>query len=177
MSHLTTDEEDAEGLEQRCHPLHEPTSGQVQSSPAQVTEPEALGQTHDFVPWTRILKPVLVRENRCKTLSQVPLMPRASRSALGRPGAALPVWETPASVPVAAFASMSLSHPLSLTHTSNTCAHKQVDTQGKVTFPVLLRQHDSYFRVVTCSAERRGRCKADAKSRLKLQQMTFFLFL
>lgn len=71
---------------------------------------------------------------------------------------------------------LCLSLTLSLSHTSNTCAHKQVHTQGKVTFPVLLRPYDSYFRVVTCSAERRGRCKGDTKSRWKRQQIAV-LFL
>lgn len=115
-SHLTTDEEDAERLEQRCHPLHEPTSGQVQSSPAQVTEPEALRQTHAFVPWTRILKPILVGENRCKpsvrclSCQRHPVEPLDAKELLYLCG------ETPACVLLSAFSSMSLSHPLSHTH-------------------------------------------------------------
>lgn len=71
----------------------------------------------------------------------------------------------------------SLSHThltLSLSHTP-ACTSRYTRIE-KVTFPVLLRQYDSYFRVVTCSAERRGRCKANTKNRLKLQQMTV-LFL
>lgn len=73
---------------------------------------------------------------------------------------------------------LCLSLTLSLSHTPQTHARTSRYTRReKVTFPVLLRQYDSYFRVVTCSAERRGRCKADTKSRWKLQQITVFFIM
>lgn len=112
---------------------------------------------------------VLVWEKSCKP----PLKQKPSCSAFGHHRATLPVWDTPACVPLPAFASSSLSD--THTHTPQTHARTSRYTQGKVAFPVLLRQHDSYFQVVTCSSERRGRCKVDTKSRFKMLQTIVFL--
>ena len=105
--------------------------GRVQSSPVQVTEPEAPKQTHAFCTRTCILEPIFSLEKRCKSHSKEPLKPKPSCSTSGhREAAALPVRDTPACVPLPAFwFSLSLSHRH--THASNTSAHKQVHMRGK----------------------------------------------
>lgn len=142
--------------------------GRVQSSPVQVTEPEAPKQTHAFCTRTCILEPIFSLEKRCKSHSKEPLKPKPSCSTSGhREAAALPVRDTPACVPLPAFwFSLSLSLCHTDIHTPQTHLRTSRYTCGeKVAFPVWLRQHDSYFRVVTCSSRRRGRCKADMKKR------------
>lgn len=82
-------------------------------------------------------------------------------------GAALPVWDTPVcATPLLLWLSLSRSVSLSFMHihthlSANTRrTHSDAHTfASEVTIPVWLRQHDSYFLVFTCSAQRRGRWK------------------
>lgn len=174
ISHLTTDEEDAEGLEQRCHPLHEPTSGQVQSSPALVTEPEALKQKHAFVPWTRILNPVLVRENQCKTLSKVPLMP----ISLWTPRSRFTCEGNTCLCSSFCFGFyVSLSPSLSLTHTPQTHARTSRYTRKeKSLFQFCWGHMTVIFGLLLALLRGEAGVKKDTKSRWKRQQIAV-LFL
>lgn len=98
--------------------------GRVQSSPVQVTEPEAPKQTHAFCTRTCILEPIFSLEKRCKSHSKEPLKPKPSCSTSGhREAAALPVRDTPACVPLPAFwFSLSLSVTQTYTRLKHICA-------------------------------------------------------
>lgn len=144
----------------------------------QVAEPGAPRQTHAFLSRTRTLEPILgfgqKTENPSARSQNHPVQPpNTTKQHLYLSKIHLLLFLS------FLFSSLSLSPPpssasvcLSLSHTHLKHMHAQAGRHSaKVAFPVRLRQHDSYFRVVTCSAGRRGRCKADTKRRQKKKRL------